>query len=100
MTVYAVAQLKFTDRAAYGRYAARVRGVLSQFGGRALASDEQPEIIEGRWDGDKIVLLSFPDPTASWRFFNSAEYQEIAKDRKAGAETVLLLVNGIDGDGV
>jgi uncharacterized protein (DUF1330 family) len=59
MIVYVVGQLKFTDRAAYERYAARFRGVLKQFGGRLLAADEPPEIIEGRWDRDKIVLLSF-----------------------------------------
>ena len=53
MTVYVVGQLKFTDRTAYERYAARFRGVLKQFGGRLLAADEQPEIIEGRWDRDK-----------------------------------------------
>ena len=59
MTVYVVGQLKFTDRAAYERYAARFRGVLKQFGGRLLAADEKPEIIEGRWDRDKIVLSVF-----------------------------------------
>jgi uncharacterized protein (DUF1330 family) len=59
MTVYAVAQLKFTDRAAYGRHAARVRGLLGQFGGRALASDEQPEILEGRWDGTRSCFCLF-----------------------------------------
>ena len=99
MTVYVVGQLKFTDRAAYERYAARFRGVLKQFGGRLLAADEQPEIIEGRWDRDKIVLLSFSKATAFRGFFESAQYREIAKDRKAGADTLLLLVHGIDGGG-
>src|SRR5262249_9458975 len=73
MTVYVVGQLKFTDRAAYERYAARFRGVLKQFGGRLLAADEQPEIIEGRWDRDKIVLLSFSNATAFRGFFESAQ---------------------------
>ena len=99
MTVYVVGQLKFTDRAAYERYAARFRGVLKQFGGRLLAADEQPEIIEGRWDRDKIVLLSFSNATAFRGFFESAQYREIAKDRRAGADTLLLLVHGIDGGG-
>jgi uncharacterized protein (DUF1330 family) len=99
MTVYVVGQLKFTDLAAYKRYTARFRGVLKQFGGTLLAADEQPEIIEGRWDRDKIVLLSFSDTTAFRVFFESAQYQEIAKDRKAGADTLMLLVHGIDGGG-
>ena len=84
--------------AAYERYAARFRGVLKQFGGRLLAADEQPEIIEGRWDRDKIVLPSFSNATA-FRGFFEAQYREIAKDRKAGADTLLLLVHDIDGGG-
>jgi uncharacterized protein (DUF1330 family) len=99
MTVYVVGQLKFTDLAAYKRYTARFRGVLKQFGGALLAADEQPEIIEGHWDRDKIVLLSFSDATAFRGFFESVQYREIAKDRKAGADTLMLLVHGIDGGG-
>jgi uncharacterized protein (DUF1330 family) len=77
----------------------RVSGALKQFGGRVLASDEQPEIIEGRWDRVKIVLLSFSDATAFHGFFELAQYQEIAKDRKAGTDTLMLFVHGIDCGG-
>jgi uncharacterized protein (DUF1330 family) len=64
MTVYVVAQLDVTDRAAYDRYRARLRGVLDKFDGRVLASDEHPRIVEGHWKRDKIVLLSFADDMA------------------------------------
>jgi uncharacterized protein (DUF1330 family) len=97
MTVYVVAQLSFTRREAYDRYAANFLGVFRKFGGRLLAADEHPRVIEGRWDREKIVLLSFPDESSFWHFFESAEYEEIAKDRKAGADTVMLLVEGIAG---
>jgi uncharacterized protein (DUF1330 family) len=65
-------------------------------GAYLLAADEPPEIIEGR-DRDKIVLLSFSNATVFRGFFESAQYREIAKDRKPGADTLLLLVHGIDG---
>lgn len=95
MTVYVVAQLAFTRREAYDRYQANFMGVFRRFGGRLLAADERPRVIEGRWDREKIVLLSFPDEATFRRFFESPEYEEIAKDRKAGADTVMLLVEGI-----
>ena len=41
MTVCIVAQLKFTDRAAYDRYQARFMDVFGQFKGRLLAADER-----------------------------------------------------------
>jgi uncharacterized protein (DUF1330 family) len=35
--------------------------VLTKYGGRLLAADEQPSIVEGQWIGDKVVLIAFPD---------------------------------------
>ena len=98
MTVYIVAQLRFTDRSAYDRYQARFADVFRKFEGRLLAADEHPQVTEGRWDRDKLVLLAFPDERACRRFIDSAEYREIAKDRIAGADTVSLMVRGISGD--
>jgi uncharacterized protein (DUF1330 family) len=40
MTVYAIVQLKFTDRAAYDRYQARFFEVFRKFAGRLLSADD------------------------------------------------------------
>lgn len=95
MTVYAIAQLRFTDRAAYDRYQARFMEVFRRHPGTLLAADESPQVIEGRWDREKLVLMSFPDETAFRGWSQSAEYQEISKDRLAGADTLVLLVKGL-----
>jgi uncharacterized protein (DUF1330 family) len=67
-TVYAIAQLRFTDRAAYDRYQSRVMEVFRRHPGTLLAADESPQVVEGHWEWDKVVLLSFPDEAAfrSW----------------------------------
>ncbi|HKV94685.1 MAG TPA: DUF1330 domain-containing protein [Candidatus Angelobacter sp.] len=95
MMVYAIAQLKITDRTAYNRYQQRFMSVMKQFKGRVLAADERPQIVEGRWDREKVVLLEFPDETAFREWAESPEYVEIARDRKAGSDAVVLLVQGI-----
>jgi uncharacterized protein (DUF1330 family) len=97
MPVYAIAQLKITDRAVYDRYQAKFMGVMKRFQGRVLAADESPKLVEGTWNREKVVLLSFPDETAFREWAESPEYQEIAKDRKAGSEAVILLVKGFGG---
>ena len=94
MTVYAIAQLKMTDRAAYDRYQARFLDVFKKFNGRLLSADEHPLVLEGVWDSDKLVLMSFPDEAAFFAFSNSPDYEEISRDRKAGAEATVLLVKG------
>ena len=96
MTVYALAQLTIHDRALYGRYQNRFMDVLRRHKGRLLAADESPRVVEGAWDRQKVVLLAFADEAAYRAFADSADYLEIAEDRKAGAEAVVLLVRGID----
>jgi uncharacterized protein (DUF1330 family) len=95
VTVYAIAQLSFTDEAAYRRYQARFWPVFKRFEGALLAADEAPLVTEGQWSGDKVVLMAFPDRAAYEAFANSPEYREIAADRLAGAQTVALLVQGL-----
>jgi uncharacterized protein (DUF1330 family) len=94
VTVYVIAQLKMTDRATYDRYQARFFDVFKKFQGRLLSADENPAVEEGAWDRDKVVLMSFPDEAAFRAWADSPEYLEIAKDRKAGADSIVLLVKG------
>ena len=94
MTVYVIAQLKMTDRATYDRYQARFFDVFKKFQGRLLSADEQPAVLEGEWDRDKLVLMSFPDEAAFHAWADSPEYLEISKDRKAGAQAIVLLAKG------
>lgn len=95
MTVYAIAQLKFTDRAAYDRYQAKFMDVFCRYSGTVLAADESPVVVEGAWDREKVVLMSFPDEVAFREWAQSPDYQEISKDRHAGADTLVLLVQGL-----
>ena len=95
MTVYAIAQLRFTDRAAYDRYQARFMDVFLRHSGTLLAADESPQVVEGQWDREKVVLMSFPDEAAFYGWAQSPEYQEISRDRWAGADTVVLLAQGL-----
>lgn len=95
MTVYAIAQLKFTDRVAYDRYQAKFMDVFSRHRGTLLAADESPQIVEGHWDREKVVLMSFPDEETFRAWAESPEYQQISQDRRAGADTVVLLAKGL-----
>jgi uncharacterized protein (DUF1330 family) len=94
MTVYVIVQLKMTDRAAYDRYQAQFFDVFKKFSGRLLSADENPAVLEGTWDRDKLVLMSFPDEAAFHAWANSPEYLEISTHRKAGAQGIVLLAKG------
>ena len=92
MTVYVIVQLKMTDRGAYDRYQARFFEVFRKFSGRLLSADDHPAILEGKWDRDRLVLMSFPDEPAFHAWADSPEYLEISEHRKAGAEGIELVM--------
>ena len=95
MTVFIIAQLKFTRRELYDRYQSRFFGVFRNFRGKLLVADEHPVVLEGEWACDKVVIMEFPDAEAAREFQESPEYQAIAVDRKAGADAVVLTVRGL-----
>lgn len=101
MAVYALAQLRIHDAERYNRYmsnfVARFTEVFGKFGGKLLAADDAPRVLEGEWwDRNKVVLMEFPDAAAFTAWARSPEYNEIAVDRVAGAEAVVLLIKGFE----
>ena len=95
MPVYIIAQLKFTRRELYDRYQSRFADVFLKFRGKLLVADEHPVVLEGDWGRDKVVIMEFPDAAAAQEFQTSPEYQEIAVDRVAGADAIVLTVRGL-----
>ena len=38
--------------------------VFQRYSGTLLAADEAPQVVEGQWQRDKVVVMSFPDETS------------------------------------
>jgi len=95
MSVYVVAQLRFTDEAIYRRYQGRFASVFAGAGGRLLVADEAPIVLEGEWTRDKLVIMEFATAASARDFLESPAYRSISEERRAGAETIALLVRGL-----
>lgn len=96
MSVYVIAQISITEPEAYNSYQAKFMDVFKKFEGQLLAADASPEVFEGEWSREKVILLHFPDKNAFEKWAFSPEYQEIMKDRLAGSEGTVLLVKGFN----
>lgn len=94
MTVYVIAQVLITDATFYDRYRAQFNEVFSHYKRTVLAADDTPAVVEGNWEQRKVVLMSFPDEGSFIKWWDSSEYQAIAKDRQAGSDAVILMVKG------
>ena len=96
MTVYFVVQVTIKDRGAYERYAAAFMGIFEKFKGKMLAADFKPKVLDGQWDMDRLVVMSFPDEGSLKEWLTSPEYQAIGHHRAAGADTIALMAQGIE----
>jgi uncharacterized protein (DUF1330 family) len=95
MTVYAIAQISISNLDSYNRYQARFMEVFGRFKGSLLAADANPQVVEGSWDREKVILMSFPDEDSFREWAQSPEYKEISIDRKSGSDGVVLLIKGL-----
>jgi uncharacterized protein (DUF1330 family) len=95
MSVYAVALITITDRERYAAYERRFMAVFAQFEGEVLAVDDAPRVLEGEWPGPRTVLLRFPDEPALRCWYDSAAYQEIARDRLNASATDFAIISGL-----
>ncbi|HWH32623.1 MAG TPA: DUF1330 domain-containing protein [Egibacteraceae bacterium] len=96
MPVYVVATVTIHDRAGYDRYAMGFLPTLKCTGGRLLASDESPEVLEGQFTASKVNLIEFPDREAFQRWYTSDAYQAIMGQRLEASHADIVLLRGFE----
>lgn len=91
---YVIAQMKVTDRAAYDRYRAGVLATIEAHGGEFLVRGGAQEVVEGDAP-PRSVILRFPSVEAAEAWYNSPEYQKLARIRQSAATGALTIVEGV-----
>ena len=92
MSAYFIANLKIHDEDEYKRYLIYVGNTVEMYHGKYLAVDTNPEILEGKWDYSRLVLIEFPDREALKKWYYSPEYQNIIKMRFDSADSDIIIV--------
>jgi len=92
MSAYFIANIKINDENEYQKYLEKVDSVFEKFNGKYLSVNEKPEILEGKWDYSRLVLIEFPDKDSLKKWYYSSEYQEILKFRLSGAVCDTIVV--------
>lgn len=98
MPAYAIAHLTdvhFGDE--IRRYIEAVDDSFTPFGGRFLTHGKRPEVLEGQWPGD-VVVVAFPDMASARAWYASPAYQAILPLRVRNASAAVILVDGVADD--
>jgi uncharacterized protein (DUF1330 family) len=75
-------------------YLERIDEVVAAHGGRFLVHGAPPQVLEGAWSGDTIVL-EFPDLARAREWYDSAAYRAIMPLRTAQFDGPVVLVDGV-----
>ncbi|CAD5278646.1 conserved hypothetical protein [Bosea sp. 62] len=98
MTAYAIAHLRDVDvNVEIVDYIKRIDETLVPFGGRFLIHGVTPEVMEGPWEGD-LVVIAFPDRDAAHGWYASPAYQAILPLRTRNSRSAAIIVAGVSDD--
>ena len=94
MAAYLMGQIRVTDPARYQEYRAQVPAVLAKYGGRFLVRGPQVTALEGKYDGQRVVVIEFPSMADLEAFYRSAEYAPLIALRKSASTGDLWAMPG------
>jgi len=95
MPAYAIGHLRDVVMGpAIVEYLERIDGTLNPFGGRFVIHGARPEVMEGDWTGD-LIVIEFPDLDRARAWYDSPAYREILPLRRDNADGDILLVDGV-----
>lgn len=95
MNYYFVAQIRIKDQIEYQKYISKAGDIFKKYKGEYLSVDNEPVILEGKWDYTRTVLIKFNSKPEFEAWYKSAEYQEILKHRLNAADCDTLLIKGL-----
>ena len=96
MAVYVISQSTVEDRDKLNQYAAAAAPTIPAHGGKVIAYDDAPTVVEGSIDRPRTVMLRFESQEAFQQWYDSPEYQEALPLRLESAPGSLIIVNGLD----
>ena len=94
MSVYVIVQGKVGNPGLLDQYVAKAGSTITSHQGQVIAYDEEPEVVEGRVEHPRTVIVEFPSKQAFRAWYDSPEYQEILPLRLKSTSGTLLVVKG------
>ncbi len=95
MSAYIIVEVDVKDPVRYEDYKKLTPDSISAYGGRFIVRGGKTELLEGKQEPKRIVILEFENTERAKTWWNSAEYSEAKKLRQATAESRMILIEGV-----
>ena len=95
MAGYVIVQINITNKDKYSEYIDKVKPIVKKYGGEYLVRGGKKELMLGKWDYERTVVIKFPSFNIAKKFYNSDEYNPIKKIRELNSIANLIIVECI-----
>ena len=94
MKAYVVGLLYMDNWDWYDEYFPATAKLISDHGGRYLASGVKPDMREGSVQPSAYVLLEFPDLTSAQKWYENPKYKPLKDLRDSGGKSQIYIIPG------
>jgi len=95
MSAYIIVEVEVKDPVRYEDYKKLTPASIAAHGGKFIVRGGKAELIEGKQEPKRIVVLEFENAERAKAWWNSPEYSDAKKLRHATAESRMILVEGV-----
>ncbi len=95
MSAYAILDLKIFDKEKLQEYKKVAPEIIKKFDGKIIVRGGESNTVEGNWTPERVVIIEFPTYEIANQWWNSDEYKKATELRKKGANTNVLIIDGI-----
>lgn len=96
MKAYLVLDFSVRDLRDFRTYIAAIPAFIEKHGGRYIVRGAAPEVMEGDWKPEHMVILEFPAADAARAFLADPEARDLFAVRHRSTVSRLVLVEGSD----
>ncbi len=69
MSAYLILDLSIKDLARFAEYIEKIPAFIQKHGGHYIVQGVEPEIIEGDWKPERVVVIEFPSKVEAKSFW-------------------------------
>ena len=94
MSSYFVALINIHDPVRYEHYLTGFDAVFEKYKGQVVSVEDNPTVLEGEWPAGRTVVIRFPNEPELRRWYESPEYQQLARYRQEASVSSIAIISG------
>ena len=94
MNGYLILDLSIKNFEIFKEYIEKIPAFIKKHGGRYVVKGVEPELMEGDWHPERVVVLEFPSKEKAKEFLQDPDAQSLFAIRHKSTTSKLILAEG------